>query len=184
MLLQVNTSSLTLHICLRTSSIHNSTSVWAALQRWGLGLEWDGFTIKEPDGTNTLAYNRGNLYYMPSSMPMDAPKNNQICAIAGEYDQSDFAHLSPEKQHTQFNISMGCSKETATPHCQHHNKHDPECFICAQARTRDAMALTGSAKKERRLVQRKLPTQNPMLMARLLMLQRSYRVLGGWVLVL
>ena len=65
--------------------------------------------IKEPDGTNTLAYNRGNLYYMPSSMLMDAPQNNQNCAIAGEYVQSDFAHLSPEEQHTQFNISMGRS---------------------------------------------------------------------------
>ena len=86
---------------------------------------------------------------MPSSMLMDAPQNNQICAAAGEYDQSGFAHLSPEEQHMQFNICMGCDKEAATPHCQHHNKHDPKCFICVQARTRDAMALTGSAKKER-----------------------------------
>ena len=85
---------------------------------------------------------------MSSSMLMGAPQNDQIYAAAAEYNQSDFAHLSPEEQNTQFDISMCYDKEEATPQCKHHNKHDPMCSICVQALTGDAVALTGSAKKE------------------------------------
>ena len=70
---------------------------------WEFGLTRAGLKITLPSSDVTVAFQRGNLHYIP----VDLLARVHACAVAGDYDQDNYSSFTPEDQQRQFLMSMG-----------------------------------------------------------------------------